>query len=77
MIFNNYLAELLLRRNFPIDKVKLMLRFFYFVSNLFFYLIFLYKLVSPIPGFVLFITMSLLFDAIRTKMLASYLKGKI
>jgi hypothetical protein len=76
MIFDNYIADILLKNNASIKIVKNILRLLYILSAFILYFLVFVKLNNSLGGIIIFLMVSVLFDIIRSKNLARFLKNR-
>ena len=76
MIFDNYIASVLLNKNWAINNIKILLRSLHFITNTCLYFFVFKKINNSIIGIFIFIAVILFFEIIRTQKLSIYLQHK-
>jgi hypothetical protein len=76
MLFDNYFANILLNRKIPVNTVRLILRAVYLLICFSLFLSVFYNAANPIPNSIIFITVTGVFEIMRTRQLERYLKER-
>jgi uncharacterized protein YqgC (DUF456 family) len=76
MLLDNLIAEFMIKKNISVKNIKLSLRVFYILINIFLYYSVFYKMNNSWIGLAIFLLIAILFDYIRSGYLTKYINER-